>query len=164
MTMDPKSATETASDREFVLTRVFDAPRELVFEAWTDPRHLIQWWGPRGFTNTFHEISVRPGGVWRFIMHGPDGVDYPNRIDFHQVVEPELITYAHRDDVEDGGVHFHARIDFEAVGCQTRLTLRLIFDTVEARDRTVEDSGASEGGNQTLDRLGEELERMKAAR
>jgi uncharacterized protein YndB with AHSA1/START domain len=66
----------STSDRENVTTRVFDAPRELVFRAWTNPKHESQWWGPNGFTNTIHEMDVRPGSVWRFVMHGPDGVDY----------------------------------------------------------------------------------------
>jgi uncharacterized protein YndB with AHSA1/START domain len=61
-------------DREIITSRVYDAPRELVFKAWTDPKHIARWWGPNGFTTTIHEMDVRPGGAWRFIMHGPDGV------------------------------------------------------------------------------------------
>ena len=68
---------EHTADREIVATRVFDAPRDLVFRMWTDPAHIVHWWGPNGFTTTIHEMDVRPGGMWRFIMHGPDGVDYP---------------------------------------------------------------------------------------
>ena len=64
-----------AGEREIVAARVFAAPRALVFTPWTDPRHIVQWWGPNGFTTTIHEMDVRPGGVWRFVMHGPDGVD-----------------------------------------------------------------------------------------
>jgi uncharacterized protein YndB with AHSA1/START domain len=63
-----------------IATRVFDAPRELVFALWTDPEHLAQWWGPNGFTTTTHTFDMRPGGAWRFVMHGPDGRDYQNRI------------------------------------------------------------------------------------
>ncbi len=70
------------SDREIVATRVFDAPRELVFQVWTDAKHVSNWWGPRGFTTTTYEMDVRPGGVWRHVMHGPDGTDYPNEIVF----------------------------------------------------------------------------------
>ena len=80
--------TNTA-DREIVSARVFDAPRELVWKAWVDPKHVAQWWGPKGFTNTIHEMDVRPGGVWRFAMHGPDGTDYKNEIVFIEVVRPE---------------------------------------------------------------------------
>ena len=77
-----------AAPDEIVTTRLLNAPRALVFEAWTDPHHVAQWWGPNGFTNTIHEMDVTPGGVWRFVMHGPDGVDYPNRIVYIEVVNP----------------------------------------------------------------------------
>lgn len=76
------------------MTRVFDAPRELVWNAWTDPHQVAQWWGPRGFTTTIHEMVVTPGGVWRHTMHGPDGTDYPNRNIFIGVVKPERIVYS----------------------------------------------------------------------
>ena len=66
------SLTTNTAEREIVATRVFDASRELVFNMWIDPKHVAQWWGPKGFTNTIQEMDVRPGGVWRFIMHGPD--------------------------------------------------------------------------------------------
>jgi uncharacterized protein YndB with AHSA1/START domain len=81
---------------------VFDAPRELVFSAFTDPEHLSQWWGPNGFTTTTHAFEFRPGGVWRFVMHGPDGPDYQNRITYDEFVPPERIVYRHGagDDVE----------------------------------------------------------------
>jgi len=78
MSDEGKPSAEVLSDRAFENSRVFDAPRERVFRAWTDPEHLKQWWGPKGFTNTFHEFGMRPGGHWRFVMHGPDGVDYKN--------------------------------------------------------------------------------------
>ena len=79
-----ESETTAAAEREISITRLFDAPRELVFEAWTDPEQVVQWWGPHGFTTTIHEMDVRPGGVWRFIMHGPDGTDYDNRVVFEE--------------------------------------------------------------------------------
>ncbi|HEX5726482.1 MAG TPA: SRPBCC family protein, partial [Longimicrobiaceae bacterium] len=144
------------ADREIVLTRVFDAPRELVFRAWTDPEQVPLWWGPRGFTTTTHEMEVRPGGVWRFVMHGPDGTDYPNRVEYVEVVEPERLVYAHGDDGEGDDTHFHVTVTFAAEGGGTRVTLRMRFDTAAERDRTVE-FGAVEGGNQTLDRLAEHL-------
>src|SRR5207253_3226800 len=71
-------ATPTA-EREIIATRIFEAPREVVFRMWTDPNHIVRWWGPNGFTTTMQEMDVRPGGVWQFIMHGPDGRDYPNK-------------------------------------------------------------------------------------
>jgi uncharacterized protein YndB with AHSA1/START domain len=88
--------------RSIIGSRVFDAPRALVFSVWTDPKHLAQWWGPNGFTTTTHAYDFRPGGVWRFVMHGPDGRDYQNRITFDEIVPPERILYRHGggDDVE----------------------------------------------------------------
>jgi uncharacterized protein YndB with AHSA1/START domain len=79
----------TPNDREIAMTRVFDAPRELVFKAYTDPALTPQWWGPRGFTTTVDQMDVRPGGVWRFVMHGPDGTDYPNKIVYTETVRSE---------------------------------------------------------------------------
>ena len=153
--------TAQTSDREIVITRVLNAPRELVFQAWTDPEHLIKWWGPRGFTNTFQEINIKPGGVWRFIMHGPDGTDYLNTIIFEKVVEPELLVYSHSENgAEDNPSSFHVTVTFEAQGNKTNLTMYSLFKTAEARDLVVREYGAIEGGNQTLDRLEEELLKM----
>ena len=87
-----ESETTAAAEREIRITRVFDAPRELVFEAWTDRDQVVEWWGPHGFTTTIHEMDVRPGGVWRFVMHGPDGTDYNNHVVFEEVVEPERLA------------------------------------------------------------------------
>src|SRR5258707_15807312 len=84
-----------ASDREIVTTRVLAWPREFVFKAWTEPEHLARWWGPKGFTNTFYEFDPRPGGVWRFVMHGPNGADYQNKNFFVEIVRPERIVLDH---------------------------------------------------------------------
>jgi len=146
-------AANTA-DREIVITRVFDAPRELVFAAWIDPQHIASWWGPTGFTTTIHEMDVRPGGVWRFIMHGPDGVDYPNKIVYLEIAKPERLVYNHGD---DNDVRFQVTVTFEAQGEKTRLTMRSIFPTAAERDLVVTQYHAIEGGNQTLDRFGEHL-------
>ncbi len=156
------SAPETVADREIVISRLIGAPRELVFEAWTDPKHIIKWWGPRGFTHTFQEISVKPGGVWRFIMHGPDSVDYPNYIVFDEIVKPELITYTHGGTKEGDDVHFKATITFVAQGNKTRLTLRMLFGTAAEREQVVRVYKAIEGGNQHVDRLEEHLAGMIA--
>src|SRR5258706_2724536 len=74
---------------------VFDAPRELVWKVWTEPEHIGMWWGPDGFTTTTHKMEVKAGGVWRFVMHGPDGRDYQNKITFIEVVKPERLVYKH---------------------------------------------------------------------
>lgn len=148
------SSTSTA-DRELVATRVFDAPRELVFKLWTDPDHIAQWWGPRGFTTTTSSMDVRPGGVWRFCMHGPDGTDYPNRITYTEVVAPERLAYTHGGGGDDEPVRFETTVAFEDVGGKTKLTMRMLFPSAEARDFVVDKYGAAEGQVQTIDRLAE---------
>src|SRR5260221_3024663 len=82
--------------RSIIGTRVFDAPRNLVFEAFTDPKHLAEWWGPNGFTTTTHSFDLRPGGKWRFVMHGPDDRAYQNLITYDEIVPPERLIYHHR--------------------------------------------------------------------
>ena len=143
----------TEAARSIVTTRVFDAPRDLVFAAWTDPKHLAQWWGPTGFTTTTHAFDMRPGGVWRFVMHGPDGTDYQNRITFEAVDRPERLVYRHGggDDVEP--VQFHVTVTFEDLGGKTRLTMKGLFATAAIRDEVAAKYGAVEGAQQTLERL-----------
>jgi uncharacterized protein YndB with AHSA1/START domain len=140
-------------DREIVTTRTLDAPRELVFAAWTDPRHLPHWYGPDGFTITIHEMNVTPGGVWRLTMHGPDGRDYHNKIVFDEIVKPERLVYHHVLDEGTEPVTHRTTVTFAARGDKTDLTLRLTFDSNEARDYAVKTYGAVEGGRQTVNRL-----------
>jgi uncharacterized protein YndB with AHSA1/START domain len=151
-----KSST---ADREIVTSRLFDAPRDLVFSAWTDPKQVVQWWGPRGFTTTSHEMSVTPGGVWRFTMHGPDGTDYKNKIVFTEVVKPERLVYRHAGEEEHEDVRFHVTVTFEAQGSKTLLTMRSLFATAAEREEVVTKYGALEGAKQTLERLAEYVER-----
>jgi uncharacterized protein YndB with AHSA1/START domain len=150
--------TPTApADRTIVTTRVIDAPRELVFKAWTDPDHIAEWWGPDGFTTTIREMDVRLGGAWRFIMHGPDGVDYPNLVVYTEIVPPERIAFDHSDD--GGGEHkFHNTVTFVEEGGKTRVTMEGVFESAAERQRHVDEFGAIEGGKQTLARLAEFLE------
>jgi uncharacterized protein YndB with AHSA1/START domain len=149
--------TENSGDREIVITRLLDAPRELVWQAWTDPEQVPQWWGPRGFTTTTHKMEVKPRGVWRFVMHGPDGRDYQNKISYLDVVRPERLVYAHGGEEGLEPVQFQTTVTFEDFGGQTKLTLRMVFPSAEERDRVVKEYGAIEGGHQTLDRLSEHL-------
>lgn len=139
-------------------TREFDAPRELVWQAWSDPKHLSQWWGPDGFTTTTSAFDMRPGGVWRFVMHGPDGRDYENRVTFDEVVKPERLAYHHGggDDVEP--VQFRTIVTFEELGNnRTRLTMRGMFPSAEERARVIREYGADKGLAQTMSRLGDYL-------
>ena len=140
-------------ERELVFTRLFGAPRELVFKAFTDRHHISEWWGPNGFTTTTYEMDVRPGGQWLFTMHGPDGTDYENRVRYTDVRAPEYLAYDH--DGGDGGqaIHsFKAAISFEAERGKTRVTMRLICSSMEQKEFMAK-FGAIEGGVQTLSRL-----------
>jgi uncharacterized protein YndB with AHSA1/START domain len=158
------NTTLNETDRELIFTRVFDAPRELVFEAWTDPKHLAQWWGPRGFTTTISEMDVRPGGVWRLVMRGPGGRDYKNRIVFLEVAKPERLVYKHDPEKDCEPVSFQVTVTFAEQGGKTELTMRMLFPSAAARDHVVTKYGAVEGAHQTLDRLKEQLARMAAAK
>jgi uncharacterized protein YndB with AHSA1/START domain len=164
MTTKNNSTTGTA-DREIVITRVFDAPRELVWQAMTDPQQVVHWWGPRGFTTTIETMDVRPGGAWKHTMHGPDGVNYPNKSIFQEVVRPERIVFSHGGGREGGpGAHFVATWTFDAEGAgRTRVTIRMVFPSAKDRDFVVKEFGAIEGGKQTLERLAEHLPAMGPA-
>ena len=110
--MDAGKSDFTAA-REIVITRVFDAPCERVWEAWTNPQHVANWWGPNGFTTTIEEMDVHPGGVWKHVMHGPDGTDYPNSSVFKEGVKPERMVFAHGSGHADGpGASFIAAWTF----------------------------------------------------
>jgi uncharacterized protein YndB with AHSA1/START domain len=151
MSENKQDATNTA-DREIMATRTYDAPRELVFKMWTDPEHVAKWWGPKGFTNTIYEMDVRPGGVWRFVMHGPDGVDYQNKIVYIEIVKPERLVLSHVS-----GPTFQMTATFAEEDGKTKLTVQLLFESAQERDKVAKEFGAVEGLHQTLDRLGEQL-------
>jgi uncharacterized protein YndB with AHSA1/START domain len=150
--------SEIAAEREIVLTRVFEAPRKMVWEAWTDPKQVGLWWGPKGFTTTIEVMDVRAGGVWRFLMHGPDGTDYPNESIFTDVVPYERLGYKLTGGKKGGPVVCMDKIaTFEEEDGGTRVTMRLVFASAEARDQNVREYGSIEGGRQTLERLAEHL-------
>ena len=153
--MAEKSNIDLADPLAMVGMRVVNAPRELVWSVWTDPTHLAQWWGPDGFTTTTSAFDFRAGGVWRFVMHGPDGRDYENRITFDEIVEPERIAYHHGggDDVEP--VQFRTTVTFDDLGEKTRVTFRGVFPSAAERARVIKEYGADKGLVQTLARLGD---------
>jgi uncharacterized protein YndB with AHSA1/START domain len=134
------------SERELFTFRVLDAPRERVFRAFSDPSQLVHWWGPKGFHNTFHEFDFRPGGTWRFIMHGPDGANFPNESVFVEVVPPERVVLKHIS-----GPQFEMTITFDELGGKTRVGWRQVFDTVAECQRVAK--FALEANEQNLDRL-----------
>jgi uncharacterized protein YndB with AHSA1/START domain len=120
-----------STDREIVSARVLDAPRQVVYRAFTDPSLLARWWGPAGFTNTFHEFDPRPGGAWRVVMHGPDGTDYRNESQFVDVAAPERIVFDHLRPMH----RFRMTMTFDDEAGRTRLTWRMLFESREEVDR-----------------------------
>ena len=140
------------ADREIVISRVIDAPRELVFEAFTEVRHLSQWWGPAGFTTTTRAFEFRVGGEWVFVMHGPDGTDFPEWISWTEISPPERITLLHGESRGNPNA-FESVITFAPAGAATRIEMRTVFPTKELHDEVVEKYHAIESGQQTLSKL-----------
>lgn len=163
--MSTKKPEPDRSDREIVIARTFDAPRGLVWQAWTDPEKVARWWGPRGFTTTIEVMDVRPAGAWRHTMRGPDGTQFPNHCVFEEVVEFERIVFSNGGSRENGPqINFVSTWTFEAVEAgKTRVTIRMVFPTAAERNRVVKEFGAIEGGKQTLERLAEQLAETQPA-
>ena len=143
--------------------RVFHAPREIVWGAWMEPDRIGKWWGPSGFTTTTYEMEVCPGGRWSYTMHGPDGRDYPNTIQFEEVIEPERLVYSQRGGQESDVVQFHVVVTFIEHEDGTEVTMVLEFPSIELRETAVRVYGAAEGGRQTLERLARIVEAAAAA-
>ena len=145
------SGTSSTADREIVTRRLIDAPRELVYEAFTDPKHVGHWFGPDGFTLTTRSMDVRAGGQWIFVMHGPDGTDWPNVVTYQEVMPPSRLRYQHGDDKEPD--MFSVVVTFGDEGGKTALTMRAVFKTAAAREFVARERGAVEGAQQTIARL-----------
>ncbi len=139
--------------RSIIGIREFDARRDLVFSVWTDPKHLAQWWGPNEFTTTTSSFDIRPGGIWRFVMHGPDGRDYQNRITYEEIVPPERIVYRHGGGEDVEPVRFTTTVTFDDLGAWTRITMRMDFPSAAERERVIKEYGADKGLTETLGRL-----------
>jgi uncharacterized protein YndB with AHSA1/START domain len=169
------STVNTAADPEccFVITRIFDAPRALVFEAWTEPQRMAQWWGPHAFTNPVCEMDVRPGGKYRIVMRGPDGSEYPLSGEYREIAEPERLVMSvdcseHSSDWHDlvnanGGTgrqnaagEVVQTVAFENLDGKTKLAIRMNFESENIRDAMVKTS-MNEGWSQSLERLAEYL-------
>ncbi|MEO3742537.1 SRPBCC family protein [Plantactinospora sp. B5E13] len=150
---EQETGTESATaDREIVISRVIDAPRELVFEAFTEVRHLSRWWGPEGFTTTTRSFEFRIGGVWDFVMHGPDGTDYSEWITWTRIVPPERIELLHGESPDDPNA-FESVLTFAPNDAGTRIVMRTVFPTRQLRDEAAEKYHAIEAGQQTLANL-----------
>ena len=135
------------AERELTISRLLNAPRELVWEVWTKAEHIKNWWGPTGFTNTIFSMEVKPGGVWDFIMHGPDGTDYKNKSIYKEIIKPERIVFEHVSP------KFTATITFEEKNGKTLLTWNMLFETKEQFERVVKTFKADEGLKQNIVKL-----------
>lgn len=143
--MGNKSNTK---DRELRIARTLNAPVELVWEVWTKPEHIANWWGPNGFTNTISKMEVRQGGEWDLIMHGPDGTDYISKSVFEEVIHLKKIVYRH-----PSWPSFTSTVEFEARGEQTHISWHMLFETAEQFIEVVKKHGADEGLKQNLIKL-----------
>jgi uncharacterized protein YndB with AHSA1/START domain len=149
------SPTATASDRELVITRVFAAPREVVFAAWTNAERLVRWWGPKDFTLPFCEIDFRAGGSYRFCMRSPEGEDHWVWGEYRQIVQPERIVMTWNREDAEGKLWSSTvvRLSFAEHKGRTAFTLhQTLFETVAYRDQH------EFGWGQCLDRLGDYVE------
>jgi uncharacterized protein YndB with AHSA1/START domain len=151
-----KFTVTTPTDSEIVMTRVFDAPRDLVFEAHTSCEHMSHWWGPRKYEIASCDVDFRPGGVWRIVHRGPEGDEYVFHGEFREIVRPERITWTFEWEGMPGHVSVQTVV-FEERDGKTTLTATAGYDTVEERDANLE-SGMLEGAAETYDRLEEYLD------
>jgi uncharacterized protein YndB with AHSA1/START domain len=176
MTKSDPAGVRHDSANDFIITRVFNAPRELVWKVWTEPKHLAQWWGPRDFTNPVCEVDVRPGGAYRIVMQSPEGTAYPLHGFYRDVVPPERLSYSM--DVSGHPAEWHAAIraslpkdsklsvkelhtivTFDEESGGTKVTIRMRFEAVEIRDAMLK-MGMTEGWSQSLDRQAELLAKL----
>ena len=141
---------EDLSHRELVTTRIFNAPRELVYAAWTDPKSIPHWWGPHGFDTTIHQYDLRVGGDWKLTMHGPDGKDYPNHSVFVEITPPSRLVFDHVS-----APFFRMTVTFDDFKGKTKVTMRMLFRTAE--EFVAVSKVAVEGNEQLFDRLLQEL-------
>jgi uncharacterized protein YndB with AHSA1/START domain len=155
-------AGKRSSSNVIAITRLYDASVARVWDAWVIPEQVAQWWGPRGFTLTSGTKDVRPGGVWTYVMHGPDGVDYPNKTTFLEVVKHEKLVYDHGANDEHGPL-FRVTVTFSQVGNRTKMEMQMALPTPEEAEKT-RAFVKKAGGNATWDRLAEFLERVTSDR
>lgn len=139
------------TDREVITTRLFDATPEQMFSAWSDPKHLANWWGPNGFTNTFHKFDFRNGGDWDFTMHSPDGIDHHNKHKFSKIVENQRIVFDHIEPVHS----FEVTATFTPEENKTRFTFQMLFDSVDECQKVK--SFVAAANEENFDKLEQEL-------
>ena len=164
------SSKQPAKEPTLTLTRIFDAPRDLVFKVWTDPKHIVNWWGPGGFTAPYATVDLRVGGALHYCMRGPDGKEYWSKGFFHEIIPPEKIVYTMFFSDKEGNMRTPAdcglgndfptemldTVTFETLsGNKTRLTLRRSTPLAISK-RYMED----QGWNSSLDKFAAELDRI----
>ena len=149
--MDARISTaEEAGERELVITRIIDAPRHIVFQAWTEPDRVARWWGPQGFTTVYHDMDIRPGGAFRVCMRSPEDAEHWKQGVYREVVEPERLVFTFGWEDADGkpGHQTLVTVTFAEEGGKTRMTFRQVpFQSVEERD------GHRGGWSSSFDRL-----------
>jgi uncharacterized protein YndB with AHSA1/START domain len=160
--MAAKDKSESMLDREFIITHIFDAPRDLVWKAWTDPKQIAQWWGPRGFTNPVCEWNARPGNAIYVVMRGPNGIDYPMAGAFREIVEPERLVFTSGALDEKGNQLFEFLHDVTFIERSGKTTLtvksRVIKTTAEANKYI---GGFEAGMTQSLEKLADTLSKKE---
>ncbi|MEQ8811472.1 MAG: SRPBCC family protein [Imperialibacter sp.] len=147
-----KAKNQDTSDRELRISRLLNAPIELVWEVWTDPNHLKNWWGPNGFTTDISQMDVEVGGQWTLVMHGPDGTDYPNESIFKELVKHKKIVYQHVSSPS-----FLTTVEFESQGAKTLMNWHMLFESREQFIEVVKKYGADEGLKQNVEKLAQYL-------
>ncbi len=150
-----ENTKSNTTDRELFISRTINAPVDLVWEVWTKPEHIANWWGPNGFTNTITLMDVRQGGEWHLVMHGPDGTDYENKSVFKEVVLHKKIVYKHPFP------NFTATVEFEEQGDKTHLTWHMLFESREQFIAVVKTHKADEGQKQNIEKLEAYLQSLK---
>lgn len=145
---------------EIKITRIYDAPVKAVWDAWTDPKQVAQWWGPRGFTLTTHSKDLRPGGTWAYTMHGPDGTDYPNKTKYYEVEKYSRLVYDHGGN-DDRPPMFRVTVTFAELKGRTKMEMTMSFATPEIAEESRKFIKKA-GGDSTWDRLAEYLAKQSS--
>ena len=156
MTKPSLNIVAEPATQEIVMTCVFDAPRELVFQAYTDPNAIPKWWGPKRMTTTVERMEVRPGGIWRFVQREPDGRSYAFFGVYHAIVPPERIVQTFEFEGASGHVSLETAM-LEDVGGKTKLTASSVFQSVEDRDSMLQ-AGMEDGARETMERFADLLQ------
>lgn len=138
---------EDTTNRQVRAVRTFKAQVELMWKVWADPAHIVTWWGPKGFSNTIHEMDFREGGEWKLTMHGPDGTNFANRSIFKEIVPFKKIVFEHFNP------HFLTTVIFDGQAEETVVDWTLLFDTAEMREIVVKAHKADKGQEENLDKL-----------